>query len=56
MEDIIKKINESSIIGITYHVSPDGDAVGSALALLQGIRKLGKISYRFSDYFRLWQS
>jgi len=48
MEDIIKKINESSIIGITYHVSPDGDAVGSALALLQGIRKLGKISYILS--------
>lgn len=48
MEDIIKKINESSIIGITYHTSPDGDAVGSALALLQGLRKYGKISYILS--------
>ena len=25
-------------IGITYHVSPDGDAVGSVLALYNGLK------------------
>lgn len=48
MEELVKKINESSIIGITYHTSPDGDAVGSALALMQGLRKYGKMAYILS--------
>nr|WP_286173066.1 bifunctional oligoribonuclease/PAP phosphatase NrnA [Caproiciproducens sp. MSJ-32] len=38
----------SKKIGITYHVSPDGDAVGSALALLNGLRLLNKDAYLIS--------
>ncbi len=40
--DVISIISKSKKIGITYHVSPDGDALGSVLALLQGIRIYGK--------------
>lgn len=46
--DISKKILNSKKIGITYHVSPDGDSVGSALALLKGLRNLNKNSYIIS--------
>lgn len=35
-------------IGITYHVSPDGDAVGSVLALLNGLRAINKECYVIS--------
>ena len=42
LQDISKVILDSKKIGITYHVSPDGDAVGSALALLNGLRTLKK--------------
>ena len=29
-------------IGVVCHVSPDGDTLGSALALAEGLRRLGK--------------
>ena len=48
MERVIKKINESLNIGITYHTSPDGDALGSVLALLIGLKKYGKNAYIIS--------
>ncbi|MBL4930883.1 DHH family phosphoesterase [Clostridium paridis] len=48
MDEVIKKINESLNIGITYHISPDGDALGSALALLIGLKKYGKNVYIIS--------
>ena len=35
-------------IGITYHVSPDGDAVGSVLALYNGLKYLNKDCYVLS--------
>lgn len=35
-------------IGITYHVSPDGDAVGSVLALYNGLKSLNKDCYILS--------
>lgn len=43
--DAIIKFNK---IGISFHVSPDGDALGSALALLQGLKKLNKFCYIMS--------
>lgn len=46
--NIIKEINEAKSIGITYHVSPDGDATGSALSLLQALRVLNKNVQIFS--------
>lgn len=45
IKDIILSANK---IGITYHVSPDGDAVGSVLALLNGLRTLNKKCYVIS--------
>lgn len=48
IKDISKLILESKKIGITYHVSPDGDAVGSALALLNALRYMGKNAYIIS--------
>lgn len=48
LQDIGKKILSSKKIGITYHVSPDGDAVGSALALLNGLKLLNKDAYIIS--------
>ncbi|MPQ42417.1 DHH family phosphoesterase [Clostridium tarantellae] len=48
LHDVIKAINENNKFAITYHVSPDGDALGSALALLQGIRSYGKEAYVIS--------
>lgn len=47
-KDIKDIIDSSKKIAITYHVSPDGDAIGSALALLQGIRNYGKEAYVIS--------
>ncbi|MBQ6820480.1 MAG: bifunctional oligoribonuclease/PAP phosphatase NrnA [Clostridium sp.] len=46
--DISKVILNSKKIGITYHVSPDGDAVGSALALLNALIYLKKDAYLIS--------
>ncbi|ASW42914.1 DHH family phosphoesterase [Clostridium isatidis] len=48
LEEISKTLIKSKKIGITYHVSPDGDAVGSALALLNGLRLLNKDAYLIS--------
>lgn len=48
LADVKKNILASKKIGITYHVSPDGDAVGSALALYQGLLKLNKDVYMIS--------
>lgn len=43
-EEIIK----SKRIGLSFHTSPDGDAIGSTLALLNALRFLGKDSYIIS--------
>ncbi|WP_373899625.1 DHH family phosphoesterase [Haloimpatiens sp. FM7315] len=42
MEDIIYTIKNSKNIVITFHESPDGDSIGSSLALMQGLKKLHK--------------
>ena len=41
-KEVIECIKRSNNIAISFHVSPDGDSVGSSLALMHGIRKLGK--------------
>ena len=48
INDIINKIKTFNKIAITFHISPDGDSLGSALALLIGLRKLGKEVYIIS--------
>jgi phosphoesterase RecJ-like protein len=41
-EQIIDVINKSSKIAVTSHMQPDGDNVGSSLALCLALQKLGK--------------
>lgn len=48
MNKILDKIRECNKIAITFHTSPDGDALGSSLALLQGLMKLNKDVYIIS--------
>lgn len=48
LKSISKEILEGKKIGLTFHTSPDGDAIGSTLALLNGLRELGKDSYIIS--------
>jgi bifunctional oligoribonuclease and PAP phosphatase NrnA len=48
MNDVIKKIKESDVIGITCHISPDGDSIGSSLALMLGLKKINKKPYIIS--------
>lgn len=45
MNSIISKIKESNKIAISAHISPDGDAIGSTLALTLGLRDIGKDVY-----------
>ncbi len=48
INDLASLLKQSKKIGITYHTSPDGDSLGSSLALMQGLRKLGKEAYILS--------
>lgn len=48
MNNILGKIKDSSRIAITFHTSPDGDSLGSSLALMQGLQKIGKEAYILS--------
>lgn len=48
IHDIINKIKIFKRIAITFHTSPDGDSLGSALALFIGLRKLKKEVYIIS--------
>lgn len=45
MNQIISKILSSNNIGITFHISPDGDSLGSSLALFQALKELNKNCY-----------
>ena len=51
LDNIIEIINRSKKIGIFTHVSPDGDAVGSSLALYLGLKNLNKdVEVILDDY------
>ncbi len=41
-EEIVKKIKETNSFALVAHASPDGDAVGSTLAMALSLRSLGK--------------
>lgn len=45
VNDIIDKIKSSKKIAITFHVSPDGDSIGSSLGFLCGLRSIEKDVY-----------
>ncbi len=42
LDNIIEVISKAKKIGIFTHISPDGDAIGSSLALCLGLKKLNK--------------
>lgn len=48
LNEISEIISQSTTIGITFHTSPDGDSIGSALALLISLEKLNKEAYIIS--------
>jgi bifunctional oligoribonuclease and PAP phosphatase NrnA len=48
LDEIITEIKSCNNIGISFHVSPDGDSIGSSLALLIGLRSLNKNAYILS--------
>lgn len=48
LHEVIEYIDSVKKIAITFHVSPDGDATGSVLSLLQGLRNYGKEAYVIS--------
>ena len=51
IDNIIEEIDKASNIVILTHESPDGDAVGSALAMYLTLKKLGKtVDFFLPDY------
>ena len=42
LDNIIEEINNASSIVILTHENPDGDAIGSSLALYSGLKQLEK--------------
>ena len=42
LDDIKEKINEAKTILIETHESPDGDAIGSSLAMMLALKSIGK--------------
>ncbi len=48
LKEIKEEILKSKRIGLSFHASPDGDAIGSTLALLNALRHLRKDSYIIS--------
>ena len=42
LDNIIEAISKAKKIGIFTHISPDGDAIGSSMALYLGLKKLNK--------------
>lgn len=49
MTKVINALLQSKKIGISFHASPDGDSIGSALALMLGLKKLNKEVYILSQ-------
>lgn len=47
-KEIKEEILKSKRIGLSFHTSPDGDAIGSTLSLLNALRVLGKDAYIIS--------
>ena len=55
LDEILKEINNAETIVILTHEAPDGDAIGSSLALKLMIEKLGKTAdVIIPEYSRLF--
>ncbi|MCR3758550.1 bifunctional oligoribonuclease/PAP phosphatase NrnA [Clostridium felsineum] len=48
IDDVIDKIKSSNKIAISFHMSPDGDSIGSSLGLLNALRNVNKDAYILS--------
>ncbi|GAA0078061.1 bifunctional oligoribonuclease/PAP phosphatase NrnA [Clostridium sp. CTA-5] len=48
IKNIKEEILKSKKIGLSFHTSPDGDAIGSVLSLLKALRSIGKEAYIIS--------
>lgn len=48
LKEIANLVLSSNKIGLTFHTSPDGDAIGSTLGLLNALKELGKNAYIIS--------
>ena len=42
LDNILEEINNAETIAILTHENPDGDAIGSALALYNSLKQIGK--------------
>ena len=49
LKEVAEKLNSAEKILVTAHVSPDGDALGSTLAMCQALRQFGKSAQIFID-------
>ena len=49
LQELTKKLKTEKAVAIVTHVRPDGDAVGSALALSSALKKCGVASDVFCD-------
>ncbi len=49
LEQIVSLVNASNTVGVICHVRPDGDALGSGLAVVLALRKAGKNAYMLCE-------
>ena len=49
LQETATKIKSAEKILVTAHINPDGDAIGSTLAMLQALRQIGKIAQIYLD-------
>lgn len=49
LQETAEKIKTAEKILVTAHINPDGDAIGSTLAMCQALRQLGKIAQVYID-------
>ncbi|HZD60519.1 MAG TPA: DHH family phosphoesterase, partial [Anaerolineae bacterium] len=44
LEEAARKLREANAIVVTVHVQPDGDAIGSLLAMMKFLKSTGKVT------------
>ncbi len=47
--EVVKQLNNAHTVGVFCHVRPDGDALGSALALAMALKNAGKQAYMMCE-------
>ena len=49
LKEIAKQLNSAKVVGVFCHVRPDGDALGSGLALVTALKNSGKAAYMMCE-------